>query len=280
MKKKPVVFSLVHSQSAFMTAIMSLLTFLAVLAFGISLAIGTGVARWNAQWELFATVQVMNSDNGAAVKKIINENRDKMTSVNEISESEMTELMRPWMAGNAGALKNYLPQMYEIKFKSRDDLKTVGDLISPRARFLTHSTALRTSTTAGWYMIMISTLVLIMVLGTITLCVSYIARNTAMLHRRELEILNQIGASDSFVARQMQIIVARISAVAALTGFAAASFVLMMIIGTAHSARVGLMAMIGLSGAGWFAMIGLAVAIVILAIRVTRRTTLKILEND
>ena len=71
MTKKPVVFSLIRDQSIFMTAIMSLLTFLAVLAFGIALAIGTGVARWNSQWNLFATVQVMDSDNLPKVKKII-----------------------------------------------------------------------------------------------------------------------------------------------------------------------------------------------------------------
>ena len=49
MAKKPTVFLLVREQSVFMTAIMSLLTFLAVVACGIALAIGTGVVRWNTQ---------------------------------------------------------------------------------------------------------------------------------------------------------------------------------------------------------------------------------------
>ena len=55
MTKRPIVFSLVREQSVFMTVIMSLLTFLAVLALGISLAIGTCVVRRNSQWELSAT---------------------------------------------------------------------------------------------------------------------------------------------------------------------------------------------------------------------------------
>ena len=79
MTKKPIVFSLVQEQSIFMTAIMSLLTFLAVLAFGIALAIGTGVLRWNSQWDLIATVQVMDSKNSEAVQKIINENKEYQT---------------------------------------------------------------------------------------------------------------------------------------------------------------------------------------------------------
>lgn len=278
--KTPIVFSLVREQSVFMTAIMSLLSFLAVLALGVGLSIGTGVMRWNAQWDKFATVQIMDSDNATAVKKVINDNRDKMVSVNEITSDQMTELLRPWLSGGTGVLKNYLPQMYEIKFNTRADMTAIGAQISKSARFLTHSDALRTSTRAGWYMIMISTLVLAMVLGSITICISYIARNTAMLHRRELEILNQIGASDSFVARQMQIIVAKISGAAGAAGFCAAALVLLMILGTAHSARVGLMAMMGLGMGGWIALVMLPIAIVIFSIYITRRTTLKILAND
>ena len=89
MIKKPIVFSLVREQSIFMTAIMSLLTFLSVLALGIALAIGTGVIRWNAQWDLYATVQIMDTKNTDTIKKIIDDNRDKITSVNEITTDQM-----------------------------------------------------------------------------------------------------------------------------------------------------------------------------------------------
>ncbi len=277
--KTPIVFSLVREQSIFMTAIMSLLTFLSVLALGIALAIGTGVMRWNAQWDLYATVQVMNSDNGATVKKIINDNRDKISDVREITRDEMQDLMRPWISGG-GALQNYLPQMYELKFKSKSDLDAFGKQINNQARFLTHAQALKPSTSAGWKMILISAMVMALTLGAIGICISYIARNTALLHRRELEILNQIGATDSFVARQMQVIVAKICTVAAIVGFVAATPILMLIISAAHSARVGLIAMLGLSGYGWTALVLLPVAIVIFAIWITRRTTLNILKNN
>lgn len=277
--KTPTVFSLVREQSMFMTAIMSLLTFLSVLALGIALSIGTGVMRWNAQWENFATVQVTNPDNINGVKQIIANNTYKIESINEISTDQMNDLMAPWISGG-GVLKNYLPKMWEIEFKSNDDLKTVGAQLSKNARFLTHATALKSSTSAGWKMILMSTFILILTIGAIGICISYIARNTAMLHRRELEILNQIGASDNFVARQMQTIVAKISSTAALIGFIAAAPVLLLIISTAHSARVGLMAMLGLSGGGWFTLVLLPIVIVLFSIWTTRRTTIKILQNS
>ena len=117
-------------------------------------------------------------------------------------------------------------------------------------------------------------------LGAIGICISYIAQNTALLHKRELEILNQVGASDSFITHQMQIIVAKISAIASIIGFIAAAPVLMVIISTAHSARVGLMATMGLSGAGWTILVLLPLAIILFSIAITKKTTLKILQNS
>lgn len=277
--KTPIVFSLVRDQSLFMTAIMSLLTFLSVLALGIALSIGTGVMRWNAQWDLFATVQVMKSENANPTQKIIDANRDKFESVTQVSRADMESMLRPWISDGAN-LANYLPQMYELKFKNRADMTPIGEQLSKKARFLTHAQALKTSMSAGTRMIWISGLVLALILGAIGVCISYIARNTALLHRRELEILNQIGAHDSFVARQMQLIVSKICITAGGIGFIAAAPVLLLILAAARSARVGLMAMMGLSGGAWIALILLPVMIIIFAIWITKKTTLAILKNS
>ncbi len=277
--KKPIVFSVIKDQSVFMTAIMSLLTFLAVIALGMSLAIGTGVIRWNSQWDLYATVQIMDTDNTANVKKIFDENTDKITHVTEITTEQMRDLMRPWISGG-GALENYLPKMYEVEFTTTDAMEQIGPQISKYARFLTHADALNASTSAGWKMILIASFVLVLTLGAIGLCISYITRNMALLHRRELEILNQIGATDAYVAHQMQIIIAKICTIAGGIGFVVAAPVLLLILSTAHSARVGLMAMLDISGAGWITLLLLPIVIIIFAIWMTKRTTLNILKNE
>ncbi|MDR2413251.1 MAG: hypothetical protein LBD50_03520 [Rickettsiales bacterium] len=278
--KNPLVFSYVREQSLFMTAIMSLLTFLSILALGVALSIGTGVARWNVQWDLFATVQIMPGNDVDAARKIIDENAGKISAVKEISKKDMEKMMRPWMSGGSAHLENYLPLMYELKFKNKSDIKPFQEKISRHARFLTHSAALKSATGAGWRMVWISGFVLLLVLGTIGVCISYIARNTALLHKRELEILNQVGAADSFIARQMQIIVAKICLVSGLAGFFAAAPVLALILSAAKSARVGLMAMIGLNSAGWISLAVMPIAIIIFSIWITKKATFKILENN
>lgn len=100
-----------------------------------------------------------------------------------------------------------------------------------------------------------------------------------MLHKHELEILNQVGATDSFIAKQMQIIVAKISGIACFIGFIVATPILLLILTTAHSARIGLLATLTLSGNAWLALFGLTLSIMIFSVYITKKTTLKILAG-
>ena len=77
----------------------------------------------------------------------------------------------------------------------------------------------------------------------------------------------------------MQIIVGKISITAAFAGFVAAAPVLLLILSAAHHARVGLMAMMGLGAAAWIVLALMPVGITVFAIWITRRTTLKMLQN-
>ncbi len=279
MKKTKLVFSLVKEQSIFMTVVISVLTFLSVLALGIALAVGGGVIRWNNQWDKYATVQITNPDNTNYVKKVFEENSNKFSNIQEISKPEMERMLQPWISSGA-KVNNYLPVMYEIKLKKSGDMKFIREKIGARAKFLTHTSALKTSISAGWKLVSITTLILILMLTSIGVCISYISRNIAMLHKHELEILNQVGASDNFIARQMQIIVAKISSVACLVGFVCALPIILMILSTAQSARVGLMSTLSLSTTGWLVLALLPIIIVIFSVYITKKTTFKILSEN
>ena len=278
MKKTSLVFSLVREQTNFMTVVISVLTFLSVLAFGIALAVGGGVIRWNNQWEKYATVQIINQDNAKTIQKIFETNSDKIESIVEISKPEMEQRLKPWISSGT-KINNYLPQMFEIKLKKSSDMQFMKNEISTRAKFLTHTSAIKSSMSAGWKLVGITTFVLIIMLISIGLCVSYISRNIAMLHKHELEILNQVGATDKFIIHQMQIIVGKISAIATLVGFVIALPVILLILTAAHSARVGLMATLSLTGFDWLMLIILPILILVFSVYITKKTTLKILSE-
>ena len=279
MKKTKLVFSLVREQSMFMTVVLSVLTFLSVLSLGIALAVGGGVIRWNNQWNKYATIQITNPDNTNYVKKVFEENAAKFDNIQEISKNEMEHLLQPWMSGGA-KINNYLPIMFEVKLKKSSDMAFIKEKIAPRAKFLAHTSALKTSISAGWKLVSITTLILILMLVSIGVCVSCISRNIAMLHKHELEILNQVGATDKFIAKQMQIIVARISSVACLVGFVCATPIILMILSTAHSARVGLMSTLSLSTSDWIILMLLPIMIIMFSVYITKRTTFKILSEN
>lgn len=278
MKRNKLVFSLVREQSTFMTAVMSVLTFLAVLSFGIVLSISTGIIRWNNQWEKFATVQITNQDNVKTIQKIFDANSDKIASVREVTKSEMESLMKPWISSGA-KLNNYLPQMYEVQLKKSSDMNFIKNEISTQAKFITHTSALQPTMNTGWKILGITLFVFALILVSIAVCVSYISRNIAMLHKHELEILNQVGANDKFIANQMQLIVGKISASACLIGFVMSIPFIAMILGTAHSARVGLLATLSLSALNWFELFLLPVLIIIFSVYITKKTTIKILSG-
>ena len=278
MKKNALVFSVVREQSVFMTVVISVLTFLSVLALGIALSIGTGVIRWNMGWEKYATVQIMTPDNTMSIKKIFEENANKIESVNEISKSEMERMMKSWVSSGA-KIVNYLPQMFEIKLKDAKDMKIIGEKIGGKAKFIPHSAALKNSVSAGWKLVSITVFVMLLMLVSIGVCVSCISRNIAMLHKHELEILNQVGATDNFIAKQMQIIVAKISALACLIGFIIAMPILELILSTAHSARVGLLATLTLSAIDVIILFALPIFIVMFSVYLTKKTTLKLLAD-
>ena len=278
MKKNALVFSVVREQSVFMTVVISVLTFLSVLALGIALSIGTGVIRWNMGWEKYATVQIITPDNTMSIKKIFEENANKIESVNEISKSEMERMMKSWVSGGA-KISNYLPQMFEIKLKDAKDMKIIGEKIGGKAKFIPHSAALKNSVSAGWKLVSITVFVMLLMLVSIGVCVSCISRNIAMLHKHELEILNQVGATDNFIAKQMQIIVAKISALACLIGFIIAMPILELILSTAHSARVGLLATLTLSTIDVIILFALPIFIVMFSVYLTKKTTLKLLAG-
>ena len=280
MKKRPAVFSIVHDQSVFLTIILALLTFLSVLCLGITLSIGTAVKKWNAQWDTFATVQVLPNGDLTGVRTALSEFKNYTVSVRDIPESEVSNMLGQWLR-DSDAMIQYLPKMIEVKMKSKRAVLDLGARVSNlnNVRYLTHSDGVRNITGAGIKIIGISLAVFAMILCAIAVCVSYIARNITVVHRRELEILNHMGAYDSFIANQMSKIMAKISMFASLIGFLAAVPVLLFIISMSRNVRFGLMALIGLDNAGWLILGLITIGMVVLSVYIARRTTLRAVQK-
>ena len=263
-----------------MILLMSLLTFLAVLGLGLAIALGTAVYKWNAQWRLMATVQVLPGGDWTGAQKVLESSRSDIATQIEISEQESARMLRPWLK-DGEVLTQYIPKMMEVQFKSQSALSnaasSLGDIQG--ARFIRHTDGMRGAFAAGWKVIALSVLILFLVLGAIVACISYITRNITLIHQRELEILNQIGARDGFIAQQLMKTIAKICFAAAAIGFAFAAPALLLVTSIAHSIRVGMFTQMHIPKVGWGVLAGLAGCIIILALLTARKTVMGILRK-
>lgn len=280
MKSKATVFSLVREQSVFLTVLMSVLSFLAVLCLGLTISIGTSVSRWGGSFEKMATVQIMPGGSMGAVQNILDENKNKIVSSTHISDDEVARMLKPWL-GNSAVLKDYVPKMMEVKFKSKSDVNAVGDKLREltNVRFLTHADGVRNTVRAGWQIMIIAIFVMLLAFGAIGACVIYITRNIALVHKKELEIMNLVGANDKFVSRQLERVIGKISIMASAIGFGVAALFLLFINHMANKTRVGLMAGMDISGAGWCVLLGMGIGLVVLSVYIARKTTYRVLEG-
>ncbi|MCL1786275.1 MAG: hypothetical protein FWG39_03985 [Alphaproteobacteria bacterium] len=282
--KTPLVFSFIKEQKVFLTLLMSLLTFLSVLGLGLVISLSTAITRWNAEWSLMATVQITPgaTANSAAdsVRKILDGADSGVAARHEISESDAKRILRPWLQ-DGGVLAQYIPKMTEIKFKDRAGMNAMAEKIKsvPGARFVRHNDAMQRSADIGRRIIFLSVFVLLLVLGAAAACVSYITRNITLIHKRELEILNLIGAHDSFVAAQLMFIIARICATAAIIGFAAGVPALLIISGISAGMKVGMFSQMAIPFFGWVMLFLLAGGIIALSVWTARRTVIDILKE-
>lgn len=280
-RKSPLVFSFVRDQTIFLAGLLALLSFLAIMALGITIGIGNGVGKWNSRWDTFATIQILPGGDSAAVTKLIDENKRAIKSAIALPDSEVEKMLRPWL-GSSDALSAYLPKVIEVEFNKKSSASAFGEKVRSisNVRFITHAAGAKNITRAGWQIMTISALVMLMVLGAIALCILYITRNITMIHKRELEILTQVGANDSFVAREVRSRLLKVGAIAATAGLFLATPMLMLIMAMAQGTRIGLMAQMGIPVGGWIAIIILAIGMVALTAFLAHRTTMKILNNN
>ncbi|MDR1696966.1 MAG: ABC transporter permease [Rickettsiales bacterium] len=265
-----------REQRAFLTLVFALMTFLVVLCLGLTIGVGTAVTKWNAQWNRTASVQIMPSGNVDAARKILESGRTR--AVRDVPQGEVKRIVGAWISNNS-ALENYIPTVLEVSFANTADARAMAAKFDnvPNTRFISYAGGMKHITRAGWQIMGLSAFVMFAVLAAIALCILHIVRNITLIHRREIEILNQIGARDGFIARQLATIMARTCAVAAFFGLIATVPVLLFIIYMARGTRVGLMAQMTMPDWGWGVMLLMAIGIVAASVYIARRATLQLL---
>ena len=228
--------------TAFLTTLIGLMSFLAVMSLAASFTLSAMTKRWSAGLENKVTIEIPAQMPGSAmlspesvreaagrIEAILAAN-PAVASAHALSDEEIKKLVEPWL-GDAelpggvplpglvsAELKNSEPQTIET-------LKRLVQGAQPGARVDTHEEWLG-DLLRFTGALQFAAAVLTVVIGLITLtAVGGAVRSRMEVHHAEVELLHLMGASDNYIAKQFQrhalIMALQGSVIGALAGAAA-----------------------------------------------------------
>lgn len=222
------------SGTGFVVLLIGLMSFLAVLATASAFALSAMTDRWSSGLENRATIEIpANIDNEkirskdeiaditSRLSKSLS-NDDAVQTVKIMSDDEIAALVRPWLGDNLVLDKVPLPGLISLTL-NKSDKDTIAKLrgkikiIAPASQLDTHESWLADVLRfTGALKFSASLLILVIAVTTVT-AIAGAVRSRLAVHKKEVELLHLMGASDNYISRQFQ----RHSLILALKGSAA-----------------------------------------------------------
>jgi cell division transport system permease protein len=195
-----------------LTAVMSVMCFLAVLAVGAMLLINRAVAQWASGLASEATVQVpqlttRDMEQDLSDLKAILEKTKGVVSISILDRREGEKLVAPWI-GETGLDTLPIPRLIRVVVdeKSPPDYVQLDEALRaavPPARIDTHRRWEAELKRMAGTLTMLSSLILLLISGSTVAMVIFAARAVLDANRDVVEVLHIAGADDAFIANEI-----------------------------------------------------------------------------
>ena len=275
---QPLVFSFMPEQRRFLFAMFCFLTFFATISAGLMLSLNSAISQLHSQLGRTGIIQVMDAGNIDAARRLLTDSSNYIQRSREIGKAESKQMLERWLP-SADALAAYIPVMFEVEAKTTSGLNRISERArAVNLRFIPSINAGPERRTAR-YVMTISGAIFAIVMTALILGIIHSARNIILLHRREIEILSNLGATPTYIAWQIQKTMAKIAALAVAVGVLLGWIILFGINAMSRLSKIGLLSNMNLTGADYAltAILGLVVIAIIAVI--TGKTTLRILNK-
>lgn len=205
----------------FVIILIALMTFLGVLALSGTFALHSLTNKWSSGLENKITIEIATQSKDGHIlsqETILKETKtlyealsthSLVKSINVLGDTEIQELVSPWIGDNLNLGGIPLPGLIAIELRKSDakDLSSLRkdiEKISKHANLETHhewlSDLINFTDTLRTLALIISIIV-----GTITIIAITIAVRTRLsIHHNEVELLHHMGATDNYIAKQFQ----------------------------------------------------------------------------
>lgn len=282
--------------NGFLRLLIGLMCVLGMLALAASFALAAMNARWSQGLDGKVSVEIPAADSGGDIIKpdlvramtdeaarLLGSHPDVREAV-IMEDSQIRDLLAPWLGHDMVMDSVPVPGLISVTFdkgatpdleKLESDLKEVA----PRARIETHedwlSDVLRFTGALQFAAILLG-----LIIGVTTLvAVAGGVRSRLSENREELELLHLMGASDSYIARQIQQHTLILSLQGGVIGIAAGAVLLAVIGLVAGNIGVNLVPDFRLDGRQIAALALLPVPVALLAMATARHTVLRVLRK-
>lgn len=230
------LFPVKGSGGAPLTAVIGVMAFLACLALSALLVIGASAEKWSSDLQSGLTVQIKGADAAAIASDVAAaaralEDVDGVISVKALSAEESAALLEPWLGKSNVASYLNIPGLVEVEVdpqRRRDltPLRTALAAAAPTAVIDDHSAwheRLKSAARSGEYL---AFCIFLLIMAAACAISVFAARAGLAANREIVALLHLVGATDDFVAAQVQRRFLTIGFRGAAAGFAAAVGVL------------------------------------------------------
>lgn len=210
------------ADSQFLILLVSLMSFLAILAFAGSFALSSMTHRWTSGLENKVTIEIpaetteghlLSQDTVKKETKKIQKSLESFAVVREshiLDEKEISELISPWIGDDLDSLSDIpLPGLISVELA----LATPEAIVSLEKHINETSTYAVLERHQEWLMdllhfsktLQVLASIIAIVIGAATITAIAGAIKTRMtIYKEEVELLHLMGATDNYIARQFQ----------------------------------------------------------------------------
>jgi cell division transport system permease protein len=262
--------------------VIAIMMFLTALAAAGGLAMGSAASRLGSDLGRQVTVQVIVADPGqrereASAAEQVLRAQEGVVSARRLGQQEMQALLRPWL-GDAGLDRDLpLPAMIDIDLTDagRDRLDRIAHMVravAPHARIDDHAGFIAPLIGLIRSLGLLAGGIVVMMAGATAAAVVLAARSALNTHRRTIDVMHMMGATDVQIARLFQRRIALDALFGAVLGLVVAIGVIIVLGQRIGEIGSGLVGSISLPGVAWLILLCLPALAGLLALLVARVT--------
>ncbi len=192
--------------------VVAIMTFLAAMTAGTVELIASASSAWRADISQEATIQIRpraGRDIERDVERAAQLARQTpgVADVKVATRQEAERLLQPWLGAGLDISELPVPRLIELRMSGRPDFQTLRRQLqeqAPGASLDDHRLWVQRLGAMANATVAVGIFILLLVLTATALAIAFATRGAMAGNRHIIEVLNLVGASDGFIAREFQ----------------------------------------------------------------------------